>query len=89
MQIGAAKFRADCSKLLRDVEETHEEVVITRFGKPVAKLVPIEATRHQPVFGFMRGRATLTGDIVRPTGERWDVCKKRVNSAHRAVLRGR
>ena len=41
MEINAAEFKAKCLKLLDEVAATHEPLVITKRGKPVAKLVPI------------------------------------------------
>ncbi|MBW2203903.1 MAG: type II toxin-antitoxin system Phd/YefM family antitoxin, partial [Deltaproteobacteria bacterium] len=39
MEINAAEFRANCFKILDQVKVTHKEVIITKRGKPVAKLV--------------------------------------------------
>jgi prevent-host-death family protein len=72
MVVAAGKFKARCLELMRDVESTRREVVITKHGKPVAKLVPIERTPRRRVFGCMKGTATILGDIVAPTGEKWE-----------------
>ena len=40
--VPAAKFKANCLALMDKVHETGESVVITKHGKPVAKLVPAE-----------------------------------------------
>jgi antitoxin (DNA-binding transcriptional repressor) of toxin-antitoxin stability system len=47
-------------------------VVITKRGKPVAKLVPV-GPQVDDIFGFLRGKITITGDIVSPalTPEEW------------------
>jgi antitoxin (DNA-binding transcriptional repressor) of toxin-antitoxin stability system len=39
--------------------------VITKHGKPVAKLVPVEP-QGDDIFGFLRGKVTITGDVVSP-----------------------
>jgi len=46
--------------------------VITKHGKPVAKLVPVES-QGDDIFGFLRGKITITGDIVSPalTPDEW------------------
>ena len=49
-----------------DVQARHETIVITKHGKPVAKLVPVEP-QGDDIFGFLRGKVTITGDVVSPT----------------------
>lgn len=66
--IAAGEFKAKCLKLLDEVAETREPIVITKFGKPVAKLVPFEAERRQ-LRGAMRGSVIWEGDIISPLGE--------------------
>ena len=64
MEINAAEFKAKCLKLLDEVAATHEPLVITKRGKPVARLVPIEDETRESMFGYMRGTMTILGDIV-------------------------
>lgn len=66
MQIPAAEFKANCLKIMDEVEKTHEPVIITKRGRPVAKLVSVErpGTKRKPLFGYMAGEATLLGDVV-------------------------
>jgi len=66
--IGAGEFKAKCLKLLDEVAETREPIIITKFGKPVAQLVPIREPRS-PLFGAMRGTVLWEGDIISPLGE--------------------
>ncbi len=72
MKISAGQFKAQCLKLMDEVNTRHEEVVITKRGKPVARLVPYEET-SVPIHGFMKNTVTIIGDVVSPTGEKWDV----------------
>jgi len=72
MEIAAGKFKARCLAIMRQVQKFQQEVVITKFGKPIAKLSPIKGQPPQPIFGFMKGTVTIKGDIVGPTGEKWD-----------------
>jgi prevent-host-death family protein len=67
--IPAGEFKAKCLKLMDEVEKTGEELVITKRGKPVAKLVPAEdAPDRQPplLFGCLKGTVEILGDIVEP-----------------------
>jgi prevent-host-death family protein len=70
-QIAAAEFKAKCLHLLDEVQQSRKELVITKRGKPVAKLVPAEPEIPQ-IFGRMKGTVRIVGDIVGPTGEKWD-----------------
>ncbi|EQD54939.1 prevent-host-death family protein, partial [mine drainage metagenome] len=56
MNINAAEFKAKCLKLIDEVAATHEPLVITKRGKPVARVVPIEDEAPTPgLFGYMKG----------------------------------
>jgi len=72
MKISAGQFKAQCLKLMDEVNTRHEEVVITKRGKPVARLVPYEET-PVPIHGFMKNTVMIIGDVVSPTGVKWDV----------------
>ncbi|MGK5090128.1 type II toxin-antitoxin system prevent-host-death family antitoxin [Bdellovibrionota bacterium FG-2] len=74
MKIAAGKFKAKCLSIMDDIQKNHEEVTVTKYGKPVAKLVPVEGDeRTPPVFGFLKGSVSIHGDIIGPVGEKWDV----------------
>lgn len=67
-RIGAAKFKEQCLAILDDLGP--EGIVITKHGRPVARLVPIEADPKQ-LIGSLRGKIKIKGDIL-STGARWD-----------------
>jgi prevent-host-death family protein len=64
-KIAAAEFKARCLTLMEDVRSTREPIVITKRGKPVAKLVPLE-TKKDDWIGRLNGKFKVTGDIVSP-----------------------
>lgn len=66
--IGAAKFKEECLAILDDVGE--DGVVITKRGRPVAKLIPIRA-ESAALIGALDGKLTIKGDIE-STGLSWD-----------------
>ncbi len=76
MQMKAGEFKSKCLKLMDEVQRRHMEVVITKRGKPVAKLVPIDASPARTLRGFLKGSVTIKGDIVAGTGEVWDAESK-------------
>lgn len=74
MQIPAAEFKTNCLKIMNEVEKTHGQVVITKRGRPVARLVPVDrpGTKRKPLFGYMAGEATLLGDVVNMPEAAWE-----------------
>jgi prevent-host-death family protein len=71
----ASQFKARCLELMDYVRETGREVVITKHGEPVAKLVPVQRPLPGDGYGILKGTVTYHGDIVAPTGEEWDAEK--------------
>ena len=69
--IKASEFKAKCLKLMDEVAESGEEIVITKNGKPVAKLT---AYRERPktLFGIDKGRVEILGDIMSPIDVEWE-----------------
>lgn len=72
-QMGAGQFKAQCLKLMDQVQKTHEEIVITKHGQPVAKLVPVESQSNASIVGYLQGTVQVTGDIISPIDEVWEV----------------
>ncbi len=62
--IPAGEFKNRCLALMDEVNETGEEIVITKHGKPVSRLVP--AVERIPIFGMYRDQIRITGDIMAP-----------------------
>jgi prevent-host-death family protein len=71
IQIAAGEFKAKCLGLLDEVQRQRKEVVITKRGKPVAKLVPINDSPASFV-GSMKGTMEIIGDIVSPIDVQWE-----------------
>ncbi len=70
--IAAGKFKATCLALLDEVQRERKEIIITKRGKPVARILPVENEKVPNLFGRMKGSVEILGDIVSPTGEIWD-----------------
>ncbi len=69
--IMASEFKARCLKLMDEVAESGGEIVITKNGRPVSRLVPYRA-RPESLFGIDRGRFEIIGDIVEPVDVEWE-----------------
>ena len=71
MDINAAQFKAKCLKLIDEVAATRKPPVITKRGKALAKLVPIDDKALPPLFGYMKGTGQILGDVVNVPHEPW------------------
>jgi prevent-host-death family protein len=67
-QINASKFKEQCLALLDNLEP--EGIVITKHGKPVARLIPASSDCAD-LIGSMKGKIRVHGDIL-STGLNWD-----------------
>ncbi len=70
-EIAAGEFKAKCLRLLDEVQRTRKEILITKRGRPVARLLPVGEV--SPILGRMRGSAEIAGDLLAPVGELWNV----------------
>ncbi len=66
----ASEFKAKCLKLMDEVAESGEPIVITKNGRPVSRLLPYRDKR-QPWFGCDRDIIKINGDIVGPMPAEW------------------
>ncbi len=69
--IKASEFKAKCLKLMDEVAETGEPLVITKNGRPVAELRPAKK-RVKSLFGAHKGMFEIKGDIIAPIDVEWE-----------------
>ena len=67
--IAAGMFKAKCLSIMDSVQANREPVTITKNGKPVARLIPIEEEKDD-FFGFYADKMEILGDIESPIPER-------------------
>lgn len=72
-RVAAAKFKEQCLSLLDHLDG--EGIVITKHGKPVAKVVPI-ARASADLIGALRGKLRVRGDLL-STGLKWHAAEGR------------
>mgnify|MGYP003394971139 CR=1 FL=1 len=72
--VSAAQFKQTCLRLLDEVEQTRESIIVTRRGKPVAQLFPFRAATGEDWGAPLRGSIQVVGDVVSPacTPEEWE-----------------
>jgi len=69
-EIAISEFKAKCLALLARVQRTKSPIRITRFGKPVAEVIPPTPTSDRGNWlGSMAGTFEITGDIISPVME--------------------
>jgi len=77
-EMAISKFKATCLAVMERVRRTRKPVRITRFGKPVAEIVPPSPpARRSDWFGCMAGTVHIHGDIVGPISDEadWEVLR--------------
>lgn len=67
--VPAGEFKARCLALLDEVADTGAELVVTKYGRPVARVVPVEEADAHP----LKGSVLFEGDLVAPLLEDWDL----------------
>ncbi len=74
-EIAISEFKAKCLGLLDQVEKTKKPIRITRFGKPVAEVIPASPPSPSDWIGSMKDSMKILGDIVSPASEEkdWEV----------------
>lgn len=71
-EIAISVFKAKCLGILEEVRKTRRPIRVTRFGEPVAEVVPPSPPKHSGRrLGSMAGTGEIVGDLVGPTGN-WD-----------------
>ena len=61
-RVPAAQFKSQCLALMDQVAESGRPVIVTKHGKPVVQIVPVERD-EEDIFGFLAGKGRIVGDI--------------------------
>ncbi len=72
--LAAGKFKAQCLAIIDNVAQTHEPIIITKHGKPLVKVVPLDndKTKYDKP---LKGTVMFVGDIISPIDEEWTASK--------------
>jgi prevent-host-death family protein len=82
--ISAAEFKAKCLRILDELEPGG--IVVTKRGRPVARVLPASAADNKSLIGSMKGKIQIKGDIF-STGVAWDAESGYTHSGRRAKRR--
>ena len=76
--VPAGKFKQTCLRLLDEVRDTRKPIVVTKRGRPIAKLVPLSEQERSSTLGAMAGTCEIRGDIVAPAvpASAWEALRK-------------
>lgn len=71
--VGMAEFKANCTRLLREVSEDGEAITVTSRGKPLAVVSAPEAKpKRRSALGMMKGQIVINGDLDDPIDPDWE-----------------
>jgi prevent-host-death family protein len=70
--VSVSEFRAKCLRLIDAVETKGDRIVITKRGRPIARIEPVEPLKPR-LRGTWEGKARITGDIVYFSDNPWEV----------------
>ncbi len=72
--IVVSEFKAKCTAVLREAQRSGEPLLVTRRGRPLARIEPIPEKARERRLGLFRGRMRIRGDIVYGSSEGdWDM----------------
>jgi prevent-host-death family protein len=76
-EVAISEFKAKCLALLQQVQKTKKPIRVTRFGRPIAEIVPPSPTVPLDWMGSMKHTIEIVGDIVAPANEEneWQVLR--------------
>jgi prevent-host-death family protein len=73
MEINATQFREHCFELIDEVHTSCIELIITKHGKPWAKLVSTNDESSKPFIGSFTGVGKTVGDLLEPFDDEWEL----------------
>ena len=75
MEIAVSKFRSNLSKLIADVRQTGKEIIITKRGRPIARLTryPSDTCKRDPLIGTFLSAGRTVEDLTEPVSGDWKI----------------
>ena len=69
--VKASEFKAKCLQIMDDIAETGDTIVVTKNGKPVARMVPYQI-KPDTLYGMHKDKIVVEGDIISPIDVVWN-----------------
>ncbi len=70
-KIAISQFKTHCLQIIDKLQTNHQSVIITKRDKVIAKVVSV-APVNQSLFGMLKGKAEIKGNIIDSTNEEWE-----------------
>ena len=70
--MGAGAFKAKCLSVMTDVHNGNGEIMVTNAANPSSRSFPSNPRNPESIFGFLKGKVKVVGDIVSPIVEPWE-----------------
>lgn len=76
-EIAISEFKAKCLALLEEVQKTKKPIRVTRFGKPIAEVIPSSPPSTNEWMGSMKDEFQILADIISPASDEddWEALK--------------
>ncbi len=72
MEVNATQFQENFTQLIDKVHALNKEIIITRHGKPWAKVVSVGEHESKPFIGSLTGVGRTVGDVLAPFDDEWE-----------------
>jgi prevent-host-death family protein len=70
-EVAATEFKAHCLQLMDQVQQSRAEIIVTKHGRAVARLVPMDEAPTE-VFGLLAGTVQAADDLTAPIDSAWE-----------------
>ena len=70
--IAISQFKSHCLEIIDKLQNNQETIIITKRDKPIAKVEAIMTKPNSSLFGILKNKAEIKGDILEPINEKWD-----------------
>jgi prevent-host-death family protein len=77
-EVAISEFKAKCLALIEEVQHTKQSIRVTKFGKPVAEVIPPSSeSKAGHWIGSMKDQIQILGDVVSPAIDAtdWEVLR--------------
>jgi len=71
-KIAISQFKSHCLEIIDKLQTNKESIIITKRDKPIAKVEAITTISKISLFGLLRNKAEIKGDIIDSINEKWD-----------------
>jgi len=73
--VTTSELKARCSEIVNRVMRTRSPVDLTKRGRKIARIVPVDGDAEADLFGFAKGSIAVRGDIVAPLDVAWEAAE--------------